>query len=201
VRARFGVEPIYTTLGVSASACSQRATGRRSQRSLDDQRLLGLTLELRRRNYYAYGSWPIRKALGRAGEQVGRGQVERLMRTHGIQGAKRRGKPWRTIHTDTDARRLADLAEREFSAATPGDLWFADFSLRCWEGVSLCSFVIDAYSRAVVGWQIPSHARTDLVFNQRLGRPAAARRTRERGPSNTRLGEETSVRRLTGHAP
>lgn len=165
-RARFGVEPICTTLGVSASAYYQRATGHRSQRAVADERLLDLIRELHARNYYAYGSWRMWKALGRSGEQVGRGQVERLMRRHGIQGAKRRGKPWRTTRPDANAYRPADLVERDFTAAAPDQLWFADFTyLRCWEGVVFFSFVIDAYSRQIVGWQFASHMRTDLVLD------------------------------------
>ena len=165
-RVRFAVEPICRTLGVSASAYYQRATGRRSQRSLEDERLLELIRELHRRNYYAYGSWRMWKALGRTGEQVGRGQVERLMRKHGIQGAKRRGKPWRTTRPDGNAYRPADLVERDFTAAAPDQLWFADFTyLRCWEGVVYFSFVLDAYSRQIVGWQFAAHMRTDLVLD------------------------------------
>ena len=165
-RARFGVEPICTTLGVSASAYYQRATGHRSRRAVADERLLDLIRELHARNYYAYGSWRMWKALGRSGEQVGRGQVERLMRRHGIQGAKRRGKPWRTTRPDGNAYRPADLVERDFTAAGPDQLWFADFTyLRCWEGVVFFSFVIDAYSRQIVGWQFASHMRTDLVLD------------------------------------
>ena len=165
-RARFGVEPICTTLGVSAFAYYQRATGHRSQRAVADERLLDLIRELHARNYYAYGSWRMWKALGRSGEQVGRGQVERLMRRHGIQGAKRRGKPWRTTRPDGNAYRPADLVERDFTAAGPDQLWFADFTyLRCWEGVVFFSFVIDAYSRQIVGWQFASHMRTDLVLD------------------------------------
>ena len=165
-RARFGVEPICTTLGVSASAYYQRATGHRSRRAVADERLLDLIRELHARNYYAYGSWRMWKALGRSGEQVGRGQVERLMRSNGIQGAKRRGKPWRTTRPDANAYRPADLVERDFTAAAPDQLWFADFTyLRCWEGVVFFSFVIDAYSRQIVGWQFASHMRTDLVLD------------------------------------
>ena len=165
-RERFAVEPICQTLGVSASAYYQRATGHRSQRSLEDERLLELIRELHRRNYYAYGSWRMWKALGRTGEQVGRGQVERLMRKHGIQGAKRRGKPWRTTRPDANAYRPADLVERDFTAAGPDELWFADFTyLRCWEGVVFFSFVLDAYSRQIVGWQFAAHMRTDLVLD------------------------------------
>ncbi len=165
-RARFGVEPICKTLGVSASAYYQRATGHRSRRAVEDERLLDLIRELHARNYYAYGSWRMWKALSRTGEQVGRARVERLMRKHGIQGAKRRGKPWRTTRPDANAYRPADLVERDFTAGRPDQLWFADFTyLRCWEGVVFFSFVIDAYSRQIVGWQFASHMRTDLVLD------------------------------------
>jgi putative transposase len=165
-RERFGVEPICRTLGVSASAYYQRATGERSARRVDDERLVELIREVQRRNYYAYGSWRMWKALLRAGELVGRGRVERLMRTNGIQGAKRRGKPWRTTYPNADAYRPADLVKRDFTASGPDQLWFADFTyLRCWEGVVYFAFVIDAYSRAIVGWQFASHMRTDLVLD------------------------------------
>ncbi len=165
-RERFGVEPICRVLGVSVSAYYQRATGELSARRVEDDRLLELIRELHRRNYFAYGSWRMWKALGRAGEQVGRGRVERLMRSNGIQGAKRRGKPWRTTTPNSEAYRPADLVERDFSATRPDELWFADFTyLRCWEGVVYFAFVIDAYSRAVVGWQFAAHMRTDLVLD------------------------------------
>src|SRR5215210_3779944 len=106
------------------------------------------------------------KALRLAGEHVGRGHVERLMRTDGICGAKRRGKPWRTTRPDLQARRRPDLVERDFSAAAPDQLWVADFTYgRCWEGVVFFSFVIDVYSRRIVGWQFASHMRTTLVLD------------------------------------
>jgi putative transposase len=165
-RGRFGVEPICRVLGVSASAYYQRATGQRSERVIDDERLLERIREVHAANYYAYGYRRTWKALGRAGEDVGRDRVKRLMRTNGIQGAKRRGKPWRTTITDPAATRSPDLVNRDFSADRPDALWLADFTyLRCWEGLVFFSFVIDAFSRRVVGWQFASHMRTDLVLD------------------------------------
>lgn len=165
-RARFGVEPICRTLGVSASAYYERASGRLSARRLEDERLLGRIRELHAANYYAYGSRRMWKVLVREGEQVGRGRVERLMRRNGIQGAKRRGKPWRTTIPDLEARRRPDLVQRDFSAAGRNELWVADFTyLRCWEGLVFFAFVVDAYSREVVGWQFAAHMRTDLVLD------------------------------------
>jgi putative transposase len=165
-RGRFGVEPICRTLGVSVSAYYQRASGERSQRALEDERLLQRIRELHDVNYYAYGYRRMWKALLRAGEQVPRCRVQRLMRAAGIQGAKRRGKRWRTTRPDPLALRRPDLVQRDFSAAGPDELWVADISyLRCWEGLVFFAFVLDAFSRMVVGWQLAPHMRTDLVLD------------------------------------
>ena len=165
-RERFGVEPICQALGVSASAYYERASGRRSHRSIEDEQLLARIEELHAANYAAYGYRRTWKTLLRAGEDVGRDRVKRLMRQHGMQGAKRRGKPWRTTKADPAAQRPADLVQREFAAEAPDQLWFADFTyLRCWEGVVFFAFVIDAYSRRIVGWQFAAHMRTTLVLD------------------------------------
>lgn len=165
-RGRFGVEPICRVLGVSASAYYQRATGHRSDRAVEDERLLQRIEELHAANYHAYGYRRTWKALLRAGERVGRDRVKRLMRQAGIQGAKRRGKPWRTTTPDPAASRAPDRVERDFTASRPDELWVADFTyLRCWEGLVFFSFVIDVFSRRVVGWQFASHMRTDLVLD------------------------------------
>jgi putative transposase len=165
-RGRFGVEPICRILDVSASAYYQRKTGERSARVLEDERLLGAIRELHEANYCAYGYRRTWKALLRSGEQVPRCRVQRLMRAHGIQGAKRRGKPWRTTVPDPEAHRRPDLVQRDFSASAPNELWIADFSyLRCWEGLVFFSFVIDVFSRKIVGWQFASHMRTTLVLD------------------------------------
>jgi hypothetical protein len=63
-RGRFGVEPICRTLGVSASAYYQRATGRRSARAVEDERLLGRIRDVHAANYYAYGYRRMWKAPG-----------------------------------------------------------------------------------------------------------------------------------------
>jgi putative transposase len=181
-RARFGVEPICRALDVSASAYYKRATGWRSERQVDDERLLERIRELHAANYFAYGSRRMWKALLREGEQVGRSRVERLMRRHSIQGAKRRGKPWRTTKSDPTAVRHPDLVNRDFTAPAPDRLWLADFTyLRCHEGVVFFSFVIDAFSRMIVGWQFASNMRTDLV----LDALRMALTTRQRGADVT----------------
>src|SRR3954454_8567223 len=165
-RGRFGVEFICETLGVSASAYYRRATGQRSARELADERLLARIREIHEANFEAYGYRRTWKALRRAGERVPCCQVQRLMHEHGIQGAKRRGKPWRTTIPDPNATRPADLVERDFSAEAPDRLWVCDLTrLRCWDGVVYFAFVIDVFSRRVVGWQLATHMRTTLVMD------------------------------------
>jgi len=109
-RGRFGVGPICRTLGVSASAYYQRATGARSVRAVADERLLGAIRKVHKANYEAYGYRRTWKALLRAGERVPRCQVQRLMREAGIRGAKRRGRPWRTTTPDLEPHRRPDLS-------------------------------------------------------------------------------------------
>ena len=105
-------------------------------------------------------------AMVRDGEQVGRDQVARLMRQAGIRGAKRRGKPWRTTISDPAATKRPDLVKRDFNAVAPDRLWVGDFTyLRTWEGRVYFAFIIDVYSRMIVGWQLASHMRTDLVLD------------------------------------
>ena len=133
---------------------------------MEDERLLAVIGETHRANYEAYGYRRTWKALRRAGETAPRCQVQRLMRTHGIQGAKRRGKPWRTTKPDPNAQRPRDLVKRDFTASAPNRLWVGDFTyLRCWERVVYFSFVIDVFSRMIVGWQLASNMRTDLVLD------------------------------------
>jgi len=165
-RERFGVEPICETLGVSASAYYQRATGERSARQLADERLLVDIRRVHRENYECYGSRRVWKQLLREGIDAARCTVERLMAAHGIQGAKRRGKPWRTTRQDPAGREAPDLVERDFTAQAPNQLWVADFTyLRTWAGVVFFAFVIDVFSRMVVGWQLACHMRDDLVLD------------------------------------
>jgi transposase InsO family protein len=106
------------------------------------------------------------KTLRRAGESAPRCQVQRLMRQHGLRGAKRRGRPWHTTIPDPAAEQRPDLVERDFTAVAPDRLWVGDFTyLRCWEGKAYFSFIIDVFSRKIVGWQFASHMRTDLVLD------------------------------------
>jgi putative transposase len=165
-RVRYGVEPICRTLGVSASAYYQRHTGERSARSVEDERLVARIREVHEQNFECYGYPRVWHQLQREGEHVGRDHVARLMREAGIRGAKRRGKPWRTTIADPEAQKRPDLVDRDFTADRPDRLWVGDLTyLRTWEGRMFLAFVIDVFSRMIVGWQLATHMRSDLVLD------------------------------------
>jgi len=165
-RERFGVEPICETLDVSASAYYQRASGQQSARQIEDERLVSRVREVYQANYECYGYRRLHAQLVREGECAGRDRIARLMRTEGIRGAKRRGKPWRTTIPDPAAEKRPDLVCRDFSATAPDRLWVGDFTyLRSWEGRLYFAFIIDVFSRMIVGWQLACHMRTDLVLD------------------------------------
>ena len=165
-RVRYGVEPVCRTLGVSASAYYQRATSERSQRSVEDERLVARIRTVHKEDFECYGYPRVWHELQRQGEQVGRDRVAGLMRQEGIKGAKRRGKPWRTTIADPAAQKRPDLVNRDFTATAPDRLWVGDLTyLRTWEGRMYLAFLNDVYSRMIVGWQIASHMRCDLVLD------------------------------------
>lgn len=165
-RERFGVEPICRVLEVSASAYYERAKGIPSERQLSDELLLAEIRKVHADSYEAYGSRRTWKELARRGVRVARCMVERLMRANGIQGAKRRGKPWRTTRPGAEGAESPDLVDRDFSAEAPNRLWVCDFTyVRTWQGMVFFAFAIDVFSRKIVGWQLATQMRTDLVLD------------------------------------
>ena len=116
-------------------------------------------------NYRAYGAKRVWLALQREGHQIARCTVERLMSDMDITGVQRGRRP-RTTVADTTAPRSPDLVERRFVAERPDELWVTDITyVSTWEGWLYVAFVLDVYSRAIVGWQIATHLRTDLVLD------------------------------------
>jgi putative transposase len=116
-------------------------------------------------NYCVYGARKLWKAARRAGHDVGRDQVARLMRAAGIHGV-RRGKRVRTTKPDSAAPRRPDLVKRKFTATAPNQLWVTDLTfVPTWSGVAYACFIVDAYSRMIVGWRVASHMRTTMVLD------------------------------------
>jgi putative transposase len=116
-------------------------------------------------NYRVYGARKLWKCARRAGIEIGRDQVARLMRATGIEGA-RRTKRVRTTRPDPAASRHPDLVRRDFTAAAPNQLWVTDLTyVPTWAGVAYVCFIIDAHSRMIVGWRVAPHMRTEMVLD------------------------------------
>jgi len=128
-----------------------------------------------------YGADKVWTQLNREGTRVARCTVERLMREQGLSGV-RRGRAFKvTTRHDDRQHRPDDLVKRSFSASAPNRLWVADLTyVKTHAGWVYAAFIIDVYSRMVVGWQISNSLRSDLaidalemaVWNRtRAGRP------------------------------
>jgi putative transposase len=135
-----------------------------SDRAFTDAWLTEKIKQIHESKRRVYGAPRIHAELRMAhGVRVGRKRVERLMRAAGISGLvpKRRG---RTTIRVPGVRVADDLVERQFRPAAPNVLWLADITyLRSWEGWLYLAAVQDAYSRAIVGWSMAEHMRTELV--------------------------------------
>lgn len=136
-----------------------------SARAARDAQLGPALVALWEDNYRVYGVRKLWKAAQRAGHDVGRDQVARLMSAAGIHGV-RRGKRVRTTKADPAATRHPDLVKRRFSANGPNQLWVTDLTyVPTWAGVAYVCFLIDAYSRMIVGWRVASNMRTTMVLD------------------------------------
>jgi putative transposase len=165
-RDEFGVEPICKALQVAPSTYYAAKTRPVSARSLRDAVLIPMLVAIWMANYRVYGAHKLWKAARRAGHEIGRDQVARLMRVAGIEGVSRRRRKVRTTRSDPSAPRPADLVERDFTATRPNDLWVTDLTyVPTWSGFAYVCFIVDAYSRMIVGWRVAAHMRTDMVLD------------------------------------
>jgi len=164
-RGEFGVEPICALLPIAPSTYFASKTRPPSARSCRDE---WLKVQIRRvweENFGVYGARKIWRQLHRENIEVARCTVERLMRALGLQGI-RRGKIKRTTIADETAVRPADLVDRNFTAVAPNRLWVADITyVRTWSGFVYAAFIIDIYSRMIVGWQLANHLRAELALD------------------------------------
>jgi putative transposase len=162
---RLGVELICSVLQVAPSSYYAVKTRQPSARDQRDEVVGRVVRQLWEDNYRVYGVRKIWKAAQRAGYDIGRDQVARLMRAAGIAGV-RRTKRVRTTKTDPGMPRHPDLVRRDFTATAPNQLWVTDLTfVPTWAGVAYVCFIIDACSRMIVGWRVASHMRTTMVLD------------------------------------
>jgi putative transposase len=165
-RDAFGVEPVCRALGVPVSTYYARRSRKPSRRELRDRELIA-EIQLAREGYRrVYGVRKTWKQLKRHGVDVGRDHVARLMRQEGLEGTRRGKKQRTTIPDEAAVERARDLLQRDFTAIRPNEKWVADVTyLRTWNGFVYLAFILDCYSRMIVGWQLATHLRTDLMMD------------------------------------
>jgi len=170
-RGEYGVEPICRVLPIAPSTyfawkAKQRDPDRRSERAKRDERLRVVIRRVWEDNFRVYGVRKVWRQLRREGIDVARCTVERLMAQMGLYGAIR-GRSYKvTTVADTEQARPADLVSREFVATRPNQLWVADITyVSTWAGFVYVAFVIDVFSRAIVGWRVSRSLKTDLPLD------------------------------------
>ena len=169
-RGEYGVEPICAQLPIVPSTyyeCKAREVdpSRLPPRARRDLELSGEIRRVYDENFLVYGARKVWRQLNREQITVARCTVERLMQSLGLQGVVR-GRSCRTTISDDAADRPADLVNRQFTATRPNQLWVADITfVATWTGFVYVAFVIDVYSRRIVGWRVANSLRTDLVLD------------------------------------
>jgi putative transposase len=170
-RDEFGVEPICDVIEIAPSTYHEakrceREPGRRSARRRRDE---FLKVEIRRiydENQQVYGVRKVWVQANREGITVAKCTVRRLMRDLGLRGVTRGRAFTATTRSDPGVARPADLVNRQFTAAAPNQLWVSDLTyVATWSGFVYVAFVIDAFSRMIVGWRVSTSLRTDLALD------------------------------------
>jgi len=166
----FGVQPICEALqdtpGQIAPSTYYAAKSRpESARTVRDRELTEEIKQVHTENYGVYGARKVHAELLRRDVVVARCTVERLMRQAGLRGVIRAKSP-RTTRPAPQTERPLDLVERHFAAEAPNVLWVADITyIRTFSGWVYAAFVIDVFSRMVVGWQVATSLYTDLALD------------------------------------
>ncbi|MBF4460921.1 IS3 family transposase [Pseudoclavibacter sp. VKM Ac-2867] len=161
----FGVEPICTVLQFAPSTSYAAKRRPASKRSVSDEQTVAKIRDIHASNYGVYGARKVHAQLRRDGEQVARCTVERLMRREGLRGSSRRKGP-KTAIPGPFSGRPEDLVDRRFTAPAPDCLWVADITyVRAFQGWVYAAFVLDMFSRRVVGWQLSTSLHTDLALD------------------------------------
>jgi putative transposase len=170
-RDRFGVEPICAVLKdasvqIAPSTYYAAKTRPLSPRAVRDAELVLDIKTAHRANLGVYGARKIHAELNREGVRVARCTIERLMRAQGLQGIRREKGRRTTIGEGAETQRPEDLVNRKFTATGPNQLWVADLTyVRTHAGWTYVAFVLDVFSRMIVGWQVSTSLRTDLALD------------------------------------
>jgi transposase InsO family protein len=170
-RGTYGVEPICEALPIAPSTYYERKLQevdptRRSARARQDERLKQEIIRVWNENFAVYGAHKVWKQLNREGVEVARCTVERLMRELGLSGVTRGSRFKITTQADDATERPLDLVDRNFYAQRPNQLWVSDLTyVPTKRGYVYAAFVIDVFSRRILGWRVSSSLRSDLALD------------------------------------
>jgi len=166
----YGIEPICAVLPIAPSTYHEQQARKRDPTRLPEraQRDARLRPEIQRvweENQSVYGAKKVWRQMKREQFEVARCTVTRLMRQMGLRGVVR-GRTFKTTIPELKAERPPDLVARNFTVDRPNRLWVADLTyVATWRGFVYVAFVIDAYSRRIVGWRVSNSLRTDLALD------------------------------------
>ena len=169
-REQYGVEPICKELPIAPSTyyrCKSQSArpDQRSDRARRDEQLILDIQRVWEESHRNYGVRKIWKQLNREHIPVARCTVARLMKQLGLEGVRRGRRCITTIPSDRLEKPL-DLVDRDFSATRPNQLWVADITyVATWSGFVYVAFVVDVFSRYIVGWRVLKHMQTDLILD------------------------------------
>src|SRR3954452_1626980 len=169
-REEHGVQPVLQALEdtpaqIAPSTYYAAKTRPASARSRRDEELTAMIERIHAENYGVYGARKIWHELRRRGVRVARCTVERLMRESGLRGLLRDKSP-RTTRPAAETGRPSDLVNRDFTARRVNELWVADITyVRTAAGWVYAAFVLDVFSRVIVGWQVATSLYTDLALD------------------------------------
>ena len=169
-RDEYGVESICRQLPIAPSTYYrfkdlQKHPGKRAARVQRDESLERDIQRVWEENHGVYGARKVWKQLNRESITVARCTVERLMNRLGLEGV-RRGRRSKTTVPAESAHNTLDLVQREFKAKGPNRLWVADITyVATWSGFVYVAFVVDVFSRYIVGWRALKTMQTDLVLD------------------------------------
>ncbi len=155
---------------IAPNSYRARKTRAPSVRACRDEIVTEAIEGVHEQNYGVYGARKVYQALRRGGgvegRPVARCTVERLMRGAGLRGVVRSKTPRTTRPAPREGDTRPDLVDRRFAAAAPNRLWVADITyVRTFSGWVYAAFVLDVFSRRIVGWQVSNNLRTDLALD------------------------------------
>ncbi len=164
-KAEYSISLLCRILRVSRSGYYDWKGRPPSERDCENAALTEKIREIHSRSRQIYGYPRVHAELRALGVRCSRKRVARLMRKAGLRGCMR-GRKRRTTHRDKHAIAAPDLVNRNFAAIAPDKLWTADITyVSTQEGFLYLAFILDVYSRKVVGWAMATHLRTELVVD------------------------------------